>query len=78
MVFKYQDAKLEYDKDTKEYIHPVTGERVTNVLKCLAGWKEPEPHKKRNWGMLVKNIQEFWEGAESSAQIDEAEEIDFS
>jgi hypothetical protein len=78
MVFKYQDAKLEYDKGTKEYIHPVTGERVTNVLQCLAGWKEPEPYKRRIWGMLVKNIQEFWEGAEGSAQIDEAEEIDFS
>ncbi len=78
MIFKYQDAKLGYDKDTKEYIHPVTGERVANVLKCLAGWTEPEPDKRRNWGILVKNIQEFWEGPESSAQIDEADEIDFS
>jgi hypothetical protein len=78
MVFKYQTARLTYDKKTKEYIHPVTGERTTSVLKCLAGWAEPDPFKRRNWGMLVKNIQEFWEAPESSNQIAEAEEIDFS
>lgn len=78
MLFKYQTAKLEYDRAAKEYVHPVTGERVTNVLKCLAGWKEEDPVKRRNWGMLVKNIQEFWEEPESSKQINEAEEVDFS
>jgi hypothetical protein len=78
MVFKYQTAKLTYDKNTKEYLHPVTGERTTHVLHCLAGWTEPDPVKRRNWGMLVKNIQEFWEEPASSKQIDEAEEVDFS
>ena len=78
MLFRYQTAKLTYNKDTKEYIHPVTGERTTNVLQCLTGWMEPDPFKRRQWGMLVKNIQEFWEEPESAKQIAEAEEIDFS
>ncbi|MFH1076105.1 MAG: hypothetical protein V1753_04585 [Pseudomonadota bacterium] len=78
MLFRYQTAAIQYHKDTKEYVHPITEKRVQDVLQCLAGWKEPDPVKRRNWGMLVKNIREFWEDQDNASQSDEVEEIVFS
>ena len=78
MFFRYQTARLEYDSPRKEYIHPVTGERVGNALECLRGWKEPDQAKRRDWGMLIKSIDEFRERTESSGQTSEADEIVFS